>query len=50
MGMVYYYMTSDVRGHIATQHIKNSRRGVMYVLISERWGKDRTCINYDKLI
>ncbi len=22
----------------------------MYVLISERWGKDRTCINYDKLI
>ncbi len=39
------YGVHDIRGHI-----KNSRRRVMYVLISERWGKDRTCINHDKLI
>ncbi len=35
--------------HLVIAH-KNSRKGVMYELISERWDEDRTCINYGKLI
>ncbi len=39
----------DVRGHTATKHMNNKRK-IMYLMISKRSRKDRTCINYDKLI